>query len=94
VAVDFHFEYVMPQLTIPDLDQETMESLRVESERRGIDVGSAAAALIRERLLQAQAGEQSSERLAAMAGTWSESDFAAFQAAVAPFESIDADLWK
>jgi hypothetical protein len=35
-----------------------------------------------------------SNGLGSLAGTWSESEFALFEEAVAPFEKVDPDLWR
>jgi len=84
----------MPRITISDLDDETLDSLRIESQRRGMDLGSAAAALIRERLIETGAIGRDSGDLTRLAGTWTDEDLAAFEASVSAFESIDAELWK
>ena len=84
-------------ITITDLDPSTLRRLESEAHRRGIDV----AALAKELLSQAAPPDPASlpngqlhHDLDPLAGTWSDADARAFEAAVADFGHVDQDPWK
>jgi hypothetical protein len=82
--------------TITRLDSATRAWIQEESRRTGASVE-----VIIERLIQrGVAAERQATRgqrfhdLDALAGTWSNEEAAAFQAALTDFEQIDPALWK
>lgn len=84
----------MPQITIPQLDHETLRHLESEAMRRGTDVGTTAGELLRERFRGASSGDGGRADLRSLAGTWSDEEAAAFLAAVEGFGRVDPELWK
>ena len=80
----------MANLSLRGLDRPTLSRLKSNARRRGISVNR----LIVETLRQQYAGTgQTFDDLDLLAGTWSKSEGAAFDAAVAPFAEIDPGLW-
>ena len=78
------------KLTIDGLDADTYERLKSEAIRRGVPVPDLARALLQESI----DGAAIHHDLDALAGTWSEEEAAAFDAATAGMRHIDAELWR
>ena len=83
-------------ITITDIDAVTLQRLEAEARRRGIDVSTLAHEVLRQAVPppQTQAAAQTHHDLDSLAGTWSEADARAFEAAVEGFGRIDPELWK
>ena len=82
----------MKHLTVRDVPDELAEALRREKERRGGSLNRLVIELLGQSL--GVAGRQRSNGLAALAGTWSESDHREFEAAIRECEQIDEELWE
>ncbi len=82
--------------TIDDLDADVLTRLRVEADRRGMDLNAVAAEILKRGLrpLPEEAPAGVYHDLDHLAGTWSEEEAREFQAAIAPFERVDEDLWR
>jgi hypothetical protein len=78
-------------LTVRGLPEAVAEALTREKQRRGTSLNQTVVDLLAQAL-----GVQGrrSNGLGALAGTWTEDDLRRFEEAVAPFEEIDADLWR
>ena len=83
-------------ITIDNLDPITFSRLEAEAARRGSDIASTVVELLRGSLgvPQTQSSPDRTERLAALAGTWTEKEADAFLAGIADFGRIDEELWK
>jgi hypothetical protein len=80
-----------------DLDPATMERLRAEARRRGIDVSAVAQESLNRGLppiCSAITGQPPYHDLDAFAGTWSEGEAEEFLAATQDFARIDPELWR
>ncbi len=80
----------MKNLTIRNVPDELHEALQQERRRRGESLNRTVIDLLRQRLAL---GVTRSNGLARLAGEWSEEEFRRFEAATAPFERLDEDLW-
>jgi len=77
-------------LSLRGIDPATLSRIRATARRRGVSVNR----LIVETLQREYArGDQSYDDLDALAGAWSGSQAAEFNAAVAPFSEIDQGAW-
>jgi hypothetical protein len=83
-------------ITIDNLDPITFSRLEAEAARRGSDIPSTAVELLRGSLgvPPVQSSPDRAERLAALAGTWSDEEADAFLASIADFGRVDEELWK
>ncbi|HUG90504.1 MAG TPA: hypothetical protein VML55_06705 [Planctomycetaceae bacterium] len=83
-------------ITIENLDPLTFSRLEEAAARRGSDVPSTAAELLRSSLgvRQVHASPERARDLAALAGTWTDEEADAFLARIADFSRIDEELWK
>ena len=81
----------MKNLTIRNLPPEVAEALEREKRRRGESLNQTVIELLGQGL---GVGGTRSNGLAALAGGWDEEEFRQFETAVAPFEEIDAELWR
>lgn len=87
-------------INLDNLDADTLEGLRREAARRGVDMSVLACELLRERFRQVlqtrpvDSDPDDARKLRELAGTWSEKDDAEFLAATADFEKIDEELWR
>ena len=87
-------------INLDNLDANTLEGLRREAARRGVDVGVLACELLREKFgpIQPKASRvgPSGEppRAEDFAGTWSEQDAKEFLAAIADLWKVDEELWR
>jgi hypothetical protein len=79
----------MANVLLRGLDAATLARLRADARRRGISVNR----LIVETLQRERASDETYDDLDALAGRWSKSEAARFDAAVAPFSEIDSALW-
>jgi plasmid stability protein len=80
----------MKTLTIRNLPQEVAKALEQEKRHRGRSLNQTVIDLLAQGL---GVGAPRSNGLARLAGSWSAEELAAFDAAVAPFEQIDDELW-
>jgi plasmid stability protein len=83
-------------ITIRNLDEETVHWLDAEARRRGIDVERIVIELIHQ---GAKSSPQQEERpgfhdLDALAGTWTQEDAEEFHKATADFRKVDETLWR
>jgi hypothetical protein len=83
-------------VTVDDLDAETLDRLRAEATRRGVDVGTVIKQMIRDELrpVAASGSAETHHELDSLAGTWSADEARAFVAATAELRKLDEDLWK
>ncbi len=83
-------------ITITDVDLVTLQRLESEARRRGVDIATAARDLLRQAVPPGPVPNtpQVHHDLDALAGTWSDADARAFEAAVADFSRVDGDLWR
>ncbi len=89
-------------ITIDNLDDGAFERLTSEARRLGTTPTAVAADVLRSAMSgQSHAGatppltpEQRRERIAALAGTWTDEDVREFDEATAPFREIDPQLWR
>ena len=79
-------------MTIREVSEEPAAALEVERQRRGLSLNRTLLSLIEEALGFSE-GEDRSNGLRRLAGTWSEDEFQRFEEAVAPLGQIDRDLW-
>jgi len=86
----------MTALSIRNLDEEALKRLKIAARDEGASVNSLVVRLIETAtgVRPVPRGAVQHHDLDALAGTWSEADAAAFQAATAPFEQIDDALWR
>ncbi len=83
----------MSTITIRSPDDTLADALRRESQASGESINKLVLEALREKFLQARARRRYSD-LDRLAGTWSEEDAAAFSAALADFERVDAGDWQ
>ena len=81
----------MQNLTVRGVPKGVAEALEREKRRRGSSLNQTVIELLTQAL---GVGSPRTNGLEALAGTWSQADFDAFEAAVAPFEGVDAHLWR
>lgn len=86
----------MSNLSVRGLDPETLAALKALATREGASVNATVVRLLEHGLGTGPAKPRLRRHhdLDALAGIWSEEDAEAFDAAIAPFETIDPDLWK
>lgn len=78
-------------LTIRNLPPDVAEALEHEKRRRGKSLNQTAIELLGQGL---GVGGPRSNGLGRLAGGWSEKELREFEAAVAPFEQVDAEIWR
>ena len=81
----------MKTLTVRNLPPDVADALEREKKRRGTSLNQTVIELLTQSL--GVRGTRSNG-LAELAGTWSEDELADFERAVAPFETVDPDLWS
>ena len=81
----------MKALTIRNLPDELAEALEQEKARRGVSLNRTVIELLSQGL---GVGVTRSNGLARLAGAWTEDELREFEEAVAPFEEVDAELWR
>jgi plasmid stability protein len=80
----------MANLSLRNLDPETLARIRTTARRRGVSVNR----LIVDTLRREYAiGGEALDDLDRLAGAWTEAEAEAFTAATAPFAEIDGALW-
>lgn len=80
----------MPNLSLRDLDAETLSRIKSAARRQKRSVNR----MIVETLQRHYAaGQRPPDGVDAVAGTWSKAELAEFTAATAPFGEIDRALW-
>jgi len=80
-------------LTLRNVPRAVMRALERERRHKRSSLNQAAIDALA-RALGVHGSEPAENGLAVLAGTWSESDFRAFQAATATFEKVDDEHWK
>jgi len=80
----------MANLSVRGLDSATLARIRSIARRRRVSVNRVIVETLREQYGAREPGFHDLDRLA---GTWSEAEADAFDAAVAPFGQIDPELW-
>lgn len=83
----------MKAITIRNVDARLARALEGETRRRGTSLNQTVLDVLSQALGVGQA-TQRSNGLAKLAGTWTDREYADFEASVAVFERIDDDLWK
>ncbi len=83
----------MSTLTIRGCDDTLSRTLHSESERRGISINKLVLDVLLETFLEKKKRNREDD-LSHLAGTWSGKEAAAFDAAVADFETVDLKDWK
>jgi len=81
----------MKALTVRNVPPELAEALEREKQRRGESLNQTVLELLAQGL---GVGQPRSNGLAELAGGWSQEEFEEFEAAVAPFEAVDAEVWE
>lgn len=81
----------MKNLTVRNLPPAVAEALEREKRRRGRSLNQTVIDLLAQSL---GVGARRSNGIARLAGGWSAEELAAFEAAVAPFEQVDDELWR
>lgn len=81
----------MKTLTVRNVPPEVAEALEREKRRRGESLNQTVIELLTHGL---GVGTTRSNGLGRLAGSWSEEEFREFERAVAPFEEVDAELWR
>jgi hypothetical protein len=82
----------MKALTVRSVDPQLARALERERRRRGTSLNQTVLELLRAALGLGEA--ERSNGLRSLAGSWSETELAEFEAATAVFEQIDAELWR
>ena len=80
----------MKTLTIRNLPGEVAAALDAERRRRGLSLNQTVVDLLRTGL---GAGVPRANGRRSLAGTWSDSEYRTFAAAVASFAAVDEELW-
>ena len=83
----------MKALTIRNVDARLAKALERERARRGRSLNQTVLEVLRQSLGVGSDGPRSNG-LRELAGSWSATDKAEFDAAVRVFEEIDAELWR
>jgi hypothetical protein len=80
-------------LTVRNVPVEVARALERERRRHGVSLNQTVIALL-SRSLGVGAGETQTNGLRRLSGTWSKEDCAQFEAAIAPSEQIDEEVWR
>jgi hypothetical protein len=83
----------MKHLTIRDIPQELAESIERERRRRGKSLNQTVIQLLGQSLGVISQGPRKNG-MHRFAGTWTPEEQREFEAAVAPTEQIDEELWR
>jgi hypothetical protein len=83
----------MSYLTVRNVPPELAKALEREKRRRGTSVNQIVIDLLRQSLGLGVSGRRRNG-LGRLAGTWSREDQQRFNAAIAPTEQIDDELWR
>jgi hypothetical protein len=82
------------QITIRNVDPETLKLLELEAQRRGIDLNDVANEALSRGTHPAATESPSQAQVEALAGTWTHAEADEFMRAMAPLSEVDPDLWK
>lgn len=84
------------EIIINDMDQTTLERLKFEANRQGIDIKVLVIQMIKKSLGidVAKIQKSNSNDLLKLAGTWTEEEFKEFENNTSGFSQIDEELWK
>ena len=82
----------MKTLTIRNVPRRLADAIDRERRRTDSSLNSTVLHLLSSSL-GVGAAEHRKNGLAEMAGTWSEADLCEFEAAIAPLEAVDDDMW-
>ena len=88
----FHINAFMRSLTIRNVPARLAEALDRERRRRDASLNSTVLDLL-SRSLGVTDAEPRRNGLAELAGTWTAEDLRAFDAAIAPLEAVDEEMW-
>ena len=81
----------MKHLTVRNVPTEVAMALEVEKQRLQLSLNQTVIELLRQSL---GVDRKRSNGLARLAGTWTAEEHARFEAAIAPAENIDEELWR
>lgn len=86
----------MANLSIRGLDAQALAELKSRAAKEDASVNTLVLRLIEQGLghRRAKSAARRHDDLDALAGSWSKGDAAAFERATAPFDEVDAKLWK
>lgn len=85
----------MPEITLPEVDEETVSRLTEEARRQGLSMSTLVLRIINKAI-----GTKEDRRrrvytdLDHLAGTWNEEETSAFLKSVSDFEKVDDQLWR
>jgi hypothetical protein len=81
----------MAAISVRGLDNSQLQELKQQAQRQGISLNRLAL-----QRLTGNTGEPDASHhdLDALIGTWTEQDSEAFNAAIAPLEQVDPELWS
>ena len=83
----------MKQLTVRSVDEALAKALEAEARRRRCSVNQTVLEILGAGLgLSGDRGYDNG--LGALAGTWTDKEAAELEAAMAPFEQVDEELWR
>lgn len=80
-------------LTVRNVPARVAQALEYERRRRGTSLNQTVIDLLT-RALGVEPGNRRSNGLATLGGRWTGEQFAEFEAAAAPAEQIDEELWR
>jgi hypothetical protein len=81
----------MAAISVRGLEAQQLQDLKNEAQRQGISLNK----LALQRLTgSGDNAEETHHDLDALAGTWSQNEADAFNAAIAPLEQVDPELWE
>jgi hypothetical protein len=83
----------MKTLTIRNVPRRLAEALNRERRRRDQSLNATVLEALG-RALGVGADGPPTNGLARLAGTWTDDEFAEFEAAVQPFEAVDGEMWS
>lgn len=83
----------MRHLTVRNVPEELARALEREKRMRGRSLNQTVIDLLRQ-ALGLDPGSRYDNGLAALAGTWTKAEHAAFEGAVQPFGEVDEELWR
>jgi len=89
---------VTASITFKNIDVDLIERMREEAARRNVELDVIAREWLRRGAVSARStaalSDGDRQTLLSLAGTWTDEEADAFNAAVADFERIDEDMWK
>jgi len=85
-------------ITFKNIDVDIIERMREEAARRNVELDVIAREWLRRGAVSARSrvapSDEDRQALLALAGTWTDEEADAFNAAVADFERIDEHMWN